>query len=186
HPTTEPFRIGYAGRLVREKGVDVLLRAAAGLDGDWEIRLAGSGGPDQPRLKALARELGIEARVQFDPPRPSVEMPAYYAALDVLVLPSLTRPNWKEQFGRALVEAMCCQVPVIGSNSGEIPNVIGDAGLVFPEGDAIALRAQIESLRRDPVRHRALGKSSRARVLERYTQARIAEETYQVYDSILN
>ena len=59
--------------------------------------------------------------------------------MDVSVLPSLTRPNWKEQFGRTLAEAMSCETPVIGSDSGEIPHVIGDAGLIFKEGDAQAL-----------------------------------------------
>ena len=71
---------------------------------------------------------------------PSTEVPAVLRALDVLVLPSLTTPSWKEQFGRVLQEAMACAIPVVGSDSGEIPHVIGDAGLVTPEGDAAALR----------------------------------------------
>ena len=66
---------------------------------------------------------------------------------DVLVGPSLTTPRWKEQFGRMLVEAMACGVPVIGSDSGEIPHVIGDAGIVVPEGDRVALCAAIARLR---------------------------------------
>ena len=72
---------------------------------------------------------------------PSTEAPRYYREIDVLVLPSLTRPNWVEQFGRVLIEAMACGVAVVGSSSGEIPWVIGDAGVIFPEGDADALRA---------------------------------------------
>ena len=175
------FRIGSGvGRLVEEKGVDILLRAVAGLAGDWEIRLLGSG-PAQAQLETLARKLGIAARVHFDAPRPSVEMPAYYAQLDLFVMPSRPRPNWKEQFGRALVEAMACAVPVIGSECGEIPNVIGDAGLIFREEDADALRAHIAALRDDPVRRAELGHHGRARVLARFTQARVAEETYQAY-----
>lgn len=178
-PTT--FCIGSGvGRLVEEKGVDVLLRAVAGLDGDWRVQLLGSGSA-QPQLAALARELGIATRVHFDTPRPSVDMPAYYARLDLFVMPSRTRPNWKEQFGRALVEAMACAVPVIGSACGEIPHVIGDAGLVFHEEDADALRAQIAALRADPVRRAELGQRGRARVLAQFTQAHVAEKTYQVY-----
>ncbi len=185
HPTNKPFCIGSGvGRLVEEKGIDVLLRAVAGLDGDWEIRLLGSG-PAQTRLEALARELGIAARVHFDSPRPSVEMPEYYAQLDCLVMPSRTRPNWKEQFGRALVEAMACAVPVIGSTCGEIPNVIGDAGLIFREEDADALRAHLIALRDGPALRTELGQRGRARVLAQFTQARVAAETYQVYSAIV-
>ncbi|MEW5718371.1 MAG: glycosyltransferase [Chloroflexota bacterium] len=182
--SSQTFRIGSGiGRLVEEKGVDVLFRAAAELDGDWEIWLLGSG-PAQTRLEALARELGIAARVHFDLPRPSAEMPEYYAQLDCLVMPSRTRPNWKEQFGRALVEAMACAVPVIGSTCGEIPHVIGDAGLIFREEDAGALRAHLVALRDNPTRRAELGQRGRARVLAQFTQARVAEETYQVYEKI--
>ncbi len=184
HPTTQPFRIGYAGRLVPEKGVDILLRAVANLTGDWELRVVGSG-PDLPRLKSLTRELGISEHVRFDAPRPSIEMPAWYAQIDTVVQPSLTRPNWKEQFNRVLIEAMACEIPVIGSTCGEMPNVIGDAGLIFPEGDVAALRADIETLQREPARRAELGKRGRARVLAHFTQARIAQETYAVYRKMM-
>ncbi len=174
------FRIGFIGRMVEEKGAHVLLRAAAQLDGDWELHLLGSG-PYKSRWMSLARELGIEPRVHWDPPRLSTEMSAYYRQLDVLVLPSLTRKNWKEQFGRVLIEAMGHGVPVIGSNCGEIPNVIGDAGIIVSENDAAALCAHLDALRRDPARRAELGRRGRARVLERFTQTRVAEETYTVY-----
>ena len=84
-------------------------------------------------------------------------MPAAAERLDCLALPSLTRPNWKEQFGRVLVEAMACQVPVVGSDSGEIPNLVGDAGLIVPEGDAAALAAALRRLRDDAVLRASLG-----------------------------
>jgi glycosyltransferase involved in cell wall biosynthesis len=187
HPPTSPATFcigGGVGRWVEEKGIDLLLRAVAGLEGDWEVRLVGSG-PAQSQLQALARELGIAARVHFDPPRPSIEMPAYYASLDVFVMSSRTRPNWKEQFGRALVEAMASGVAVIGSDCGEIPNVIGDAGLLFREGDVDALRAHLVALRDDPARRSVLGQRGRARVLAHFTHARIAQETYAVYREIV-
>ena len=186
YPTPQLFRIGYTGgRFVPEKGLDILLRAVAGLSFDWELRLLGSG-PDKPRLQVLARELKIDSRVRFDERVPSAEMPAYIRELDCVVLPSLTRLNWKEQFGRVLIEAMACEAPVIGSSSGEIPNVIGDAGLVFPEGDVAALRARLETLQREPARRRELGRRGRARVLAHFTQSRVAEETYGVYRKLLN
>jgi len=178
------FTIGYVGRLVEEKGVHILLRAAAGLGGQWRLRILGSG-PERARLEGLAEELGISERVSFHDPIPSSQMPRYYRQLDVLVLPSLTRPNWKEQFGRVLVEAMACGVPVVGSTCGEIPHVVGQAGLTFAEGDAQALRAQLARLMADPALRAELARRGRERVLARYTQARVAAETYQVYRELM-
>ncbi len=175
--------IGYVGRLVEEKGVDLLLKAAAGLSGLWRLYILGSG-PQREALERLARELGIAGQVVFDAPIPSTQMAAYYAGLDVLVLPSRTRPNWKEQFGRVLVEAMACGVPVIGSSCGEIPNVIGQAGLVFPEDDVLALREHLARLQRDEAVWSELSQRGRQRVLQHYTQARIAAETVEVYREI--
>ena len=106
---------------------------------DWTLHLLGDG-PERGRLADTARELGIDGRVRFLGRVPSTQASQFYRTLNVLVLPSLSRPNWVEQFGRVLTEAMACGVPVIGSRSGEIPWVIGDAGRVFPEGDTDALR----------------------------------------------
>ncbi len=98
-----------------------------------------------------------------------------------MVLPSLTRPNWKEQFGRVLCEAMACETPVIGSNSGEIPYVIDDAGLVFQEGNSQELAACVRRLLDDPQLYATLATKGRQRVLENYTQEQIAKQTYEVY-----
>jgi glycosyltransferase involved in cell wall biosynthesis len=117
--------------------------------------------------------------------QPSTAMPAIMRQFDVLVGPSVTTPRWKEQFGRMLVEAMACGVPVIGSTSGEIPNVIGDAGLVVPEGDSVALRAAIARLRDDPAEGHDLGEHGRARVLALFTQEAVARRTYTVYQEML-
>jgi len=98
-----------------------------------------------------------------------------------LVLPSVSRLNWVEQFGRVLIEAMACGVPVAGSNCGEIPHVIGDAGLVFPEGEAGALADALAALASDPARRAALAERGRARVLAQFTQAQVAATTARVY-----
>jgi len=179
-----PFTIGYAGRLVEQKGLRVLVEALAGLDGGWRLMLCGAG-PLKAELQARLRDLGLAERARFHDQIPSEEMPRYLREMDVLVLPSLTRPNWKEQFGRVLVEAMSCGVPVIGSNSGEIPHVIGDAGLIFPEGDAEALRSLLARLLEDIPLRRELAAKGRARVLAHYTQAQIAEETVALYRQVL-
>jgi len=177
------FTIGYIGRLVEEKGVDLLLQALSGLPGGWRLRILG-GGPQKGRLERLVGELDLRERVAFDLPIPSPGMPDYYRGLDLLVLPSHTRPHWKEQFGRVLIEAMASGVPVVGSDSGEIPHVIGEAGLIFPEDDALALREAIEKVMGDENLRQKLSQEGRARVLERYTQAQIALETYRVYQEI--
>ncbi len=184
-PAGQGFVVGYLGRLVEEKGVDLLLEALAGLAGTWQVRILGSG-PARADLEAQAGRLGLTDRVSFADWIPSSQLPDYYRRLDVLVLPSRTRPNWKEQFGRVLIEAMACGVPVIGSDCGEIPNVIGDAGLIFPEGWADLLRTHLARLLADPELRADLARRGRERVLARYTQAQIAAQTYQVYRTILS
>jgi glycosyltransferase involved in cell wall biosynthesis len=180
------FVIGSANRrLVPEKGVDLLLRAVASLPGVWRVHIAGDG-PEQGALLRLARELGIAERVCFDGPIPSGQMAAYLQQLDVLVLSSRTLPNWKEQFGRVLVEAMACEVAVVGAESGEIPHVIGDAGLTFPEDDVDALHGRLLQLLQSATLRDELGRRGRERVLEQYTQAQVAARTVEVYCRIMN
>lgn len=180
-----PFRIGYAGRLWRGKGLDTLLEAAAGLDGDWTIELLGTTREEEPALRAQATQLGIADRLAMPPGRPSSEVAAFLRTLDVLILPSRSLPNWKEQFGRILVEAMASGVSVVGSDSGEIPFVIGDAGLIFPEGDAPALRGHLARLLEDLGLRQSLAERGRARVLARFTQQHIAEATVAFYREVL-
>ena len=182
--TQGPFTIGYIGRLVEEKGVHHLLEAVSKLNFDWRLRLLG-GGPLLNEFREQATRLNIADKVQFDGQVPSTEVPAYYQKLDVLVLPSLTRPNWKEQFGRVLVEAMASGVPVIGSDSGAIPDVIGDAGLIFPEGDSHALSEQMTRLYQDHALYQNLQKRGRARFLTHFTQEDIAHATVQVYQELM-
>lgn len=178
------FTVGYAGRLVPEKGVDVLLGAVAQLPVSAHLHVIGSG-PEQGRLRRLADQLNLCDRVTIARPIPSTQMPNYFAGLDCLVLPSRTRPNWKEQFGRVLIEAMACGVPVVGSDCGEIPNVVGEAGLIFPEEDVGALAAHLRALMTQPELREALARKGRERVLAYYTQRKIAEDTIAVYHSTI-
>ncbi|RMG95759.1 MAG: glycosyltransferase family 1 protein [Chloroflexi bacterium] len=179
------FVIGSANRrLVPEKGEDLLLRAVADLPGVWRVHIAGTG-PTRPYLEQLAHQLGIRERVQFDGPVTSAQMPNYLRQLDVLVLASRTRKNWKEQFGRVLVEAMACEVAVVGAESGEIPNVIGSAGLTFAEENVTALREHLWQLMQSPDLRLELGRRGRERVLAHYTQAQVAAQTVAVYRDML-
>lgn len=185
------FTIGYVGRFVKEKGPDLLLRALAGLSGEphadapqWRAEFVGSG-PMQNALFTLTEQLGLSDRVTFRPWLPSAQLPEVYRTLDALVLPSRSKRNWKEQFGRTLIEAMACGVPVIGSTCGEITHVIGEAGLIFPEGDVAALRAAIDRLMCEPELRRALAARGRDRVMRQYTQKQVAAATAEVYRAVL-
>jgi glycosyltransferase involved in cell wall biosynthesis len=113
-------------------------------------------------------------------------MPHFYRQLDALVLPSRSQPNWVEQFGRVLIEAMACGVPVVGSDCGEIPNVIDEAGLVFPEDDAETLRECLMRLMRDPALWATLARRGRERVLNHFTQKRIAARTVAIYRELID
>ncbi|MFQ5610511.1 MAG: glycosyltransferase [Anaerolineae bacterium] len=183
-PSQPHLTIGYVGRLVPQKGIDILLQAAARLEGPWDLKILG-GGPERYRLERMAQWLGISGRVTFSPQLPSTHLPNYLSGLDVLVLPSLSRPNWKEQFGRVLVEAMACNVVVVGAESGAIPEVVGDAGLTFPEGDIEALHDRLQRLLSDPELRQTFQKLGRQHVTERFTQAAIARATVKVYRQIL-
>jgi glycosyltransferase involved in cell wall biosynthesis len=179
------FVIGSANRrLVPEKGIDVLLHAAAKLSSIWRVLIAGEG-PERPYLEQLAGDLGIKDRVHFESTISSSQMPAFLQQLDVLVLSSRTLPNWKEQFGRVLVEAMACEVPVIGSNSGEIPHVIGDGGLIFAEDDVAGLGEHLLKLMQAEDHRQKLGRLGRKRVLAMYTQAQIAAQTVAIYREMM-
>lgn len=183
-PAGERLRIGYAGGLLPEKGLDDLLYACAALQGEWQLTLAGEGSA-AAALQRLAASLAIVGRVRFAGRIASTEMPAFHRSLDVLVLPSRTTAGWKEQFGRVLVEAMACETAVVGSDSGEIPRVIGEAGLVFAEGDRAALASQLQQLLDNRALCRQLGAAGRRRVLEHFTMAQVAAQTVAVYRQLM-
>lgn len=183
-PTQPAMVIGYVGRLVEEKGVEILLHAASKLVGPWSMQILGDG-PDRKRLEQVAQWLGIAPRVTFDQKMPSSHLPHYFSGLDVLVLPSISRPNWKEQFGRVLIEAMACNVITIGARTGAIPEVIGEAGLTFAEGNVEELQTHLQQLLDDTQYREDLRQKGRQRVTEHYTQAAIARNTVEVYRQIL-
>ena len=181
---TNDFIVGYVGRLVPEKGVLDLVEALVELPAHVRLRLVGAGAL-RPQIERRVAELGLRGRVELRPAVASTDVPATLRELDALVLPSHTMPNWKEQFGRILIEAMSSGVPVVGSSSGEIPNVIGDAGLVFPEGDITALRACLDRLLHDAALWQRLREQGRNRVLAHYTQAALARRYYAIYREML-
>jgi glycosyltransferase involved in cell wall biosynthesis len=156
------FTIGYAGRLVESKGLGDLVEAVRALDSPVELLLIGNG--------AMREELDGQpvpgSRIQVLTDISHAEMASAYARCDVMVLPSHTTETWKEQFGRVIVEALWCGVPVVGSDSGEIPWVIEQTGggLVFREGDSADLASQLAKFRNEPELREQLAKTGRENV----------------------
>jgi glycosyltransferase involved in cell wall biosynthesis len=139
--------IGYVGRMIDMKGVDLLINAFARIkretpDLSAKLLLLGSG-EDEKKFLRIASDLGVSSDVRHVPSVPQRDIPDYMNSLDILVLPSRRKAMWAEQFGRVLVEAMAAGKIVIGSSSGAIPEVIGNAGFVFPENDSAALTGEL-------------------------------------------
>jgi glycosyltransferase involved in cell wall biosynthesis len=133
-----PPIVAYVGRLTRAKGIDLVMRAmdAVGSSIPWSLLVMGAG-PMEAELRKWAAARGWSDRVQIRLV-PHRDVPAYLGAAEILIAPSQTGPRWREQFGRMVIEAFACGIPVLGSDSGEIPYVIGDAGKTLPENDAAA------------------------------------------------
>jgi glycosyltransferase involved in cell wall biosynthesis len=167
---------GCVGRLVPEKGVDVFIEALAQLP-DVHGVIAGDG-PERDALQRLARERGVGARLSFTGVLTAAEAERVIGALDVLALPSRTRPNWAEQFGRVIIEAMAAGVPVVASDSGSIAVVAGGDALLVPEGNATALAVSLKAAL-DPARAATLRAGGLRRVRERYTVDVAADALYR-------
>ena len=187
-PDPSELIVGYAGRFVAEKGVDTLLLAVARTP-DIQLRLIGSG-PERRLYEYLIGAEGLADRVRIEPPRSSTAMPAFYGALDVLVLPSRTRPNWKEQFGRVVIEAMSCGVPAVVSDSGEPQHLIAadsdsPSGLRFQEDDVEALAAHLARLRDDRALLARLSAAARLRAQSVFSMRGIAESTARFYQALV-
>ncbi len=174
------FVVGYVGRFVEEKGLTDLVEALPHCPPPVNLLFVGAG-PLQAEILDSARQRGVEGRVRILPARPLTELPPLMNAIDVLALPSRTTARWKEQFGRVLIEANACGTPVIGAESGAIPDVVGQAGLTVPERDPKALAAAISRLHADPVAARQMGDIGRQQVEEHYTWARVAERMHAIY-----
>lgn len=173
--------LGYVGRLVEAKGLDDLWSAMARMDGDVHAVVVGDG-PERARWEQATQAMGLAPRVHWLGAKPLAELPTVMNALDALVLPSRTTASWKEQFGRVLIEAEACGVPALGSDSGAIGEVIGDAARVFAERDPAALAAAAGRLLADPswaapARREAL----RRRVVERFSWEAVAERYAAIY-----
>jgi glycosyltransferase involved in cell wall biosynthesis len=171
--------VGFVGQLKPEKGVNVLIEALAEIHYlDWKALIVGDG-PSRKALESQVELLNLGERVVFSGYVPQTDVGRYIRCMSVLVLPS-TLAQW-EQFGHVLIEAMSCGKPVIGSESGEIPNVIGDAGLVFPMGDRIALTKCLTTFIQSPEAVVVYGRRGLGLVKEKYSEMAIAQRLRALY-----
>lgn len=179
-----PLTIGYVGRLLPGKGLNVLAAALEKLKSEsWRLLVVGDGSERQgfeQRLNAA----GLSDRAVFTGAIGFDLVPEFFHQLDVLVLPTETTKRIREQFGRVLVEAMATGIPVIGSTCGAIPEVIGDAGLLFKEGDADALAGALRRILSDESLRDSLVVAGLEQV-KRYSWERVAEKTYELFRQVL-
>lgn len=193
---SEDFIVGFVGRFVEEKGLFTLANALGQLKAHpqpWKWLLLGRGALKET-LAQQVEALGISDRVIWVESVPHDEVAHYINLMSTLVLPSettyklktLTAVGWKEQFGHVIIEAMACGVPVVGSDSGEIPHVIDQAGLVFPEGNERELAARLKQLMEAPEQRTQIGQQGRDRALSRYTNRALAQQVLDFYQELVS
>jgi glycosyltransferase involved in cell wall biosynthesis len=174
--------IGFAGRFVPEKGLDVLFAALRHVGMPWRALFVG-GGPDLEKVHAFSAK--FPGRVSVARSVAHAEMPAFYNAMDILCAPSRATLRWREQFGRMLVEAMACGVPVVASDSGEIPYVLGGAGVLLPEGDVEAWTATLKRLLNGRDERQALAGRGLRRVRDEFTWRTVARRHLDFFDELV-
>ncbi|MEO1761723.1 MAG: hormogonium polysaccharide biosynthesis glycosyltransferase HpsO [Cyanobacteria bacterium J06629_18] len=188
------FVVGFVGRFVPEKGIMTLLDALVKIkDKSWKFLLLGRGELKEEILQK-AEEKGIKDRIILVESVPHDEVADYINLMSTLILPSettykfktLTSVGWKEQFGHVIIEAMACKVPVIGSDSGEIPHVIGDAGLIFPEGNAEELANRLEQLIDNPDFTENIAQMGYAKAMAQYTNIALAKQQLEFYQELVS
>jgi len=174
--------VGYLGRFVEEKGLDLLTRTLDQVDSDWRALFVG-GGALENNLRNWSIRYGGRVRIVTDVPHDQV--PDYLNAMDVLCAPSQTRPNWREVFGRMLIEAFACGVAVVASDSGEIPNVVKDAGVIVGEHDHDAWVQALGSLLENPPYRREMGARGLQRARTVYSWPAVARQHLDFIEEVL-
>ena len=178
--------IGFAGRYVSEKGISTLVNAVTGLDRatlpPFSLLLISSMAPPSWLSDVADKLHGV---IKFAPNVPHEDFPRYMNLCDVLVLPSESQPYWEEQFGRVMVEAMACGIPVIGSSSGAIPEIIHDQGWVFEEKNVNDLQQKLKNIISNPHLLQEKKQTVRQFVIENYSHEKIVAETVKIWQETL-
>jgi phosphatidyl-myo-inositol dimannoside synthase len=175
--------VGFLGRFVPEKGLMLLMSVLDRIDAPWRALFVGAGPLDDTVRRWAATHPG---RVAIENTAGHEDVPRFLNAMDVLCAPSRTTAGWREQFGRMLIEAFACGVPVVASNSGEIPFVVGQAGLVLPEADAGAWEQALRDLLGNPRRREELAGMGRSRALSTYDWPTVARRHSEFFAGVVD
>lgn len=177
----------YVGRFDRRKGIETLVEACAKLRHSFQLYLVGgsrtdgSDAQEQKRIREIVRELGLEEVTTFTGPVSQDQLPAYYAAADVCVVPSYYEP-----FGLVAIEAMAAKTPVIASDVGGLKYSILDneTGALVPPCNVEALAAAISDVLTDPIRWKLLAESAQHRVQSHFSISAVAAQMHQLYQCV--
>ena len=181
------FVILFVGWLLPRKGIDFLLLALRELlrdtalaDFDARLLVVGSG-PGADRVERLVSRLDIGGACTFAGALPHDRMPEAFRSADVFVLPSVATPEWQEQFGMSLVEALACGVPVISTHTGAVAETVEDAAVLCQPNDFVSLYEALKELMRDSKARQALGERGRALALRRFQLGPYAAALSEIY-----
>jgi len=179
------FVIGFIGKITKQKGILDLLEAVSQINEKIQLLIIGNGDL-RTEIEHRVELLRLRQKTVIMDGLPHSHVPDHLNCMDLLVFPSITLPHLREQFGRVIIEGMACEVPIIGSNSAEIPGTIGEAGLIFKEMDVRDLKQKIVTLMNDRSLRALLARNGRKRVLENFTWKIIAQKQHQVYRELMD
>lgn len=181
------FIIGFVGRLIKEKGIFNLIDAFNLLYKKyprWKIVFVGSG-KDENEFKAYIQKLHLDSFVEILSSVKHEDVGDLLNTFDIFILPSFDTDKWREQFGHVLIEAMACKIPIIGSTGGEIPNVIGDSGLIFEQKNVIDLKEKLEMFMKNMKLRKDFALKGYNRFKSDFSYEIIAQETYKFWSKLL-
>lgn len=180
--SSSALTIGVVSRLTDQHGVDILLQALAQLPHAWQLRISGTG-PAQVDLEMLAERLGVAARIQWLGAQPRRQRVELYAELDLVVAPHLEFASPGEFSGVALMQAAAHGIPVVATDTGIVPELVGQSGLLVPPGDIEALAAAIGALASDPGRRLELGDTGRRRAQQEFSHDAVARRMLTLWQA---
>lgn len=179
-----PIVFALAGRLVPERGTELLLQALSLTYGDWRLRVIGTG-PTHEAAERRAQQLGLASRVEWLGALPRNQLPEFWQTIDVIAAPSLSTSGWVEPSGHMVLQAMAHGIAPIVSRCGALPDVVGGAGVIVDENDAPQMAAALQRFVSEPAECRAIGQAARQHVLERYGDGAVAERMILLWRRVL-
>jgi glycosyltransferase involved in cell wall biosynthesis len=186
----DSFTIVNVGTIKKYKGIDIILEAVRRLNDERiKVFLVGVNEATMDNhsvnlMKTYKNKLG--KRLILAPPQPFTEMPKFLAASDLVVLPHRQDKPWRGfEIPARLYDAMAMGMPTIVSDVSDLPEIVGDAGVVIPDGDVDACKEAILNLFKDQQLAKNLGKKARKRCIEKYSWDVLKRKIFKVYASVL-